>query len=395
MSDLSASVAQSMGAPEDLVVRSATARAAAQGVSVDDVLASWSGGAPVAASAAPAPAEPEPAPVDSAVAEPQPAPSAAAPILEPVAEPAVLAPAAVAVLEDEEPEEPIEAGSMRDRLSRSGRLGAILGAMFGVLAVVASTRFGLSATTLAGTEEAPQAVLLAEPSKLLLYAAVVSAVFGALVARTASVVPAWFDRRLEVRTSLRTSTIVGGGLGAVLGVAAAGVLVGLGEPVDQLSPEDPALVALGVVSTLVIVVAGGAVLGAVTAGLTQALALPAGLTEKEEAESDVIRHRLTTSYLMPLMVIVGILVMVLPFAYLLVSYHSMAPLIAIVAAAGILGFAGLSASRPGMRITVGEFFVAAIGIGVVVLFIVLLANAWSHGDDGGDHALGLVVTYLS
>lgn len=391
MSDLSASVAQAMGTPEDLVVRSATARAAAQGVSVDDVLASWSGGAPVAASAAPSPAEPEMAPAEAAPAEPEPAPAAA----EAVAEPAALAPIAVAVLEDEEPEESIEAGSMRDRLMRSGRIGAILGAMFGVLAVVASTRFGLSATTLAGTEDAPQAVLLAEPSKLLLYAAIVSAVFGALVARTASVVPAWFDRGLEVRTSLRTSTIAGGGLGAVLGVAAAGVLLGLGEPVDQLSPEDPALVALGVVSTLVTVVAGGAVLGAVTAGLTQALALPAGLTEAEEAESDVIKHRLATSYLMPLMVIVGILVLVLPFAYLLVSYHSMAPLIAMVAAAGILGFAGLSASRPGMRITVGEFFVAAIGIGVVLLFIVLLANAWSHGDEGGDHALGLVVTYLS
>ena len=55
MSDLVNKVAEILNAPVDLVQRSAEARAAASGVSVDDVLNSWAGGESVAVSAAPAP----------------------------------------------------------------------------------------------------------------------------------------------------------------------------------------------------------------------------------------------------------------------------------------------------------------------------------------------------
>jgi hypothetical protein len=54
MSDLVNKVAEILNAPVDLVQRSAEARAAASGVSVDDVLNSWAGGESVAASASPA-----------------------------------------------------------------------------------------------------------------------------------------------------------------------------------------------------------------------------------------------------------------------------------------------------------------------------------------------------
>jgi hypothetical protein len=67
MSDLVNKVAEILNAPVDLVQRSAEARAAASGVSVDDVLSSWAGGESVAASAAPAP-EKE-APVEEAIEE--------------------------------------------------------------------------------------------------------------------------------------------------------------------------------------------------------------------------------------------------------------------------------------------------------------------------------------
>ena len=51
MSDLVNKVAEILNAPVDLVQRSAEARAAASGVTVDDVLSSWAGGESVAASA--------------------------------------------------------------------------------------------------------------------------------------------------------------------------------------------------------------------------------------------------------------------------------------------------------------------------------------------------------
>ena len=64
MSDLVNKVAEILNAPVDLVQRSAEARAAASGVSVDDVLNSWAGGESVAASA-----PKEEAPVEEVAAE--------------------------------------------------------------------------------------------------------------------------------------------------------------------------------------------------------------------------------------------------------------------------------------------------------------------------------------
>ena len=60
MSDLVNKVAEILNAPVDLVQRSAEARAAASGVSVDDVLSSWAGGESVAP-CSPSPSLPLPA----------------------------------------------------------------------------------------------------------------------------------------------------------------------------------------------------------------------------------------------------------------------------------------------------------------------------------------------
>lgn len=88
MSDQLSAAAQAMGTPEDLVMRSARARAAATGTDVDTVLAAWAGGE--AAPAGSAPAEPEPAPEPTAepTSEPAPEPTPAAePEAAPAAEP--------------------------------------------------------------------------------------------------------------------------------------------------------------------------------------------------------------------------------------------------------------------------------------------------------------------
>ena len=69
MSELVNKVAEILNAPVDLVQRSAEARAAASGVSVDDVLSSWAGGESVAASAPKEEAPIEEAPKEEAVVE--------------------------------------------------------------------------------------------------------------------------------------------------------------------------------------------------------------------------------------------------------------------------------------------------------------------------------------
>lgn len=78
MSENLARAAEILGAPEILVQRSAEARAAADGISVDEVLAAWAGGgAPPSPSASAPAAAPEPSPVPAAAPEPAPVPAAA------------------------------------------------------------------------------------------------------------------------------------------------------------------------------------------------------------------------------------------------------------------------------------------------------------------------------
>ena len=95
MSDLVNKVAEILNAPVDLVQRSAEARAAASGVSVDDVLSSWAGGESVAASAPKEEAPVEEAPVEETFEE-------EAPVEEAVKE------TTKEVVEEAEPEEVVE-----------------------------------------------------------------------------------------------------------------------------------------------------------------------------------------------------------------------------------------------------------------------------------------------
>ncbi len=87
MSEILAAAAAALGAPEHLVERSAAARAAAEGVSVEELLAAWAGGAPAPSSGA-APA-PQPVPAAAPAAAPAPVMAASAPVM---AAPAALAP---------------------------------------------------------------------------------------------------------------------------------------------------------------------------------------------------------------------------------------------------------------------------------------------------------------
>lgn len=99
MSDVAAAAA-AMGLPESLVVRSAEARAAETGQSVDEILAAWAGGEAAPAAAEPAASEetsaPEPAPEAETTDEPEVAEPAAPEIVIETPQPDSPAPAAPA-----------------------------------------------------------------------------------------------------------------------------------------------------------------------------------------------------------------------------------------------------------------------------------------------------------
>jgi len=84
MSELLAAAAAALGAPEVLVARSAAARASATGVTVDEILAAWAGGA----AAPPAVAPTAPRPMEMAEVEEV---AVVAPVIAPIAEPVAAA----------------------------------------------------------------------------------------------------------------------------------------------------------------------------------------------------------------------------------------------------------------------------------------------------------------
>ena len=102
MSEFLEAAAQVVGAPAELVQRSAEARAAADGVSVDEVLQAWAGGG--SAPAPPAAAAPEPAPPEPAASPTPPSPAAPPPPPAPAAPaPAATAPPAATLVADGPP----------------------------------------------------------------------------------------------------------------------------------------------------------------------------------------------------------------------------------------------------------------------------------------------------
>ncbi len=87
---------------------------------------------------------------------------------------------------------------------------------------------------------------------------------------------------MQLANSKAATVWLGAVIGLVLGVVAAVMLTGFGTPVEG---ADPPLVQLPVLSTLFVMVVGGAVLGAATALVPQVLSGGGGGTPKRSRRS--------------------------------------------------------------------------------------------------------------
>ena len=367
------------GAPEHLVERSAEARAQAQGVAVEEVLAAWSGGeelvevpapvqeAPVAPVAGPAPLVPQ-APVLAA-------PSPATVVVETAA-------AAVEILEEEDVE-PVEPAPLADRIRLGAKVGAALGAALGLLAIVVAAPLllgRLSETTAAGgpAVEVTWTMVVA--------IAAIWAVTGAVITMAARGAGRFRSPAYDTDATALGSVFSGGFIGLVLGAGLGGVLFATAES----SLSGTKLIVIGPVMVLG-VLAAGSVLGAVIGGIGQALAQPAALAGAEAEEADTVKRRLTDALALPVVATLVIVVIVVSFGSLLVRFSDFAPLLAILVAIGTVAFAALMASHPNLRVTKGEVLVAAAGVGVVLLMLALIATAVTgdegHEEEPADHAL--------
>lgn len=250
-----------MGIPAELVERSAAARAEADGTSMDDILAAWAGDAPP-----PEPsADPEPQPETETQAEPEPEPEGEAePAPSPVAvldEPEV--PAGPATEAEPEPEEDLEPVPLGIRARTAVRIGAWTGAALGVIAFLVASAFWAPNTA---TLEEAGPVVQVNPNSIIIGAALVSVVFGAVVAGMSRAATGWSNPAMQLSGSKAGTVWLGAAIGLVLGVVAGGMLQGFGTAVEG---ADPPLVQLPVLATLIVLVIGGAILGALTALVPQ------------------------------------------------------------------------------------------------------------------------------
>lgn len=373
MTDLLESASTALGTPRELVQRSAAARAAADGTSVDDILAAWAGDAPPPA---PATAEPEPE------AEAEAPESEAAPDVEVEAEPAAAAvieeappPAPAAVEYEPDVEEALEPVPLATRVKTAVRIGAWTGAALGVVGFLVSSAFW-APNAIAPPDSSP--VVHIGPGSLLLGMALVSVVFGAIVAGMSRAATAWTNPAMELSSSKAATAWIGAALGLTLGLVGGAMLNGFGT---QVEGSDPALVQLPVLSTLFVMIIGGAILGAVTALVPQLLGVPVAVDDSDADEVQTVKGRLRNAVSIPVAGLLMLILLVLPFAFALIESNHVAPgvggaIVAIIAAGGVLGFAALAGSRPEMKISFGDLMVAVIGIGVILLIIisVLFAN---------------------
>jgi hypothetical protein len=367
VSDLLEAAAAALGTPSALVQRAAAARAAADGASTEDILTAWSGGAP-----SPRPTQ-APQPVDDpapeAAAEPSPSPVA---VLDP---PPLIDPTPIPVILEEAVEEDLEPVALSARVKTAVRVGAWTGAALGVIAFLVAASFWAPDAVL-GEDGRP--TVLATPRGTLIGAALVSILFGALVASLSRAAASWHNPSMQLTSSRSSTGWIGAATGLVLGVAAGAVMAGLGTPIEGSEPE---IVQLPVLATFAVMLIGGAILGGLTAAIPQFFGTPVAVDDTDHDEVAEVRGRIGHAVTIPLAAVLLLALLVLPFAFtLLEANHLVAnggALIAIVTAGGILGFAALAGSKPNMRVTFGEVMVALLGIGTVVA-IILSVLAFRH-----------------
>lgn len=393
MSDLLQAASEALDTPPELVRRSAAARAEANGTSIDEILAAWSGGEAVSA-----PPPEEAATEDDAPAEvaPAQAPVEEAAIPEPVSAPVMVAspePAPATASEPEVEVEPLEPVPLRTRVKTAVRIGAWTGAALGVLGFLAASAFW---APLAAVLPDTGPVIQVQPTSLMIGMALVSVVFGAVVAGMSRAATGWTNPAMNLSGSKSATIWLGAGAGLLLGLVAGAVLAGLGT---QVEASDPIVTQLPVLSTLLVMVIGGAILGGVTALVPQILGVPVAVGESED-EVVVVKRRLGNAMGIPLVGLLILAVLVLPFAYALIESNHLAPgsggaIVAILAASGILGFAALAGNKPEMRISMGDLVVAVIGIGVVLIIVIsVLFYTGGEGEHEEEHAEEAALTLI-
>jgi hypothetical protein len=283
---------------------------------------------------------------------------------------------------------------MGRRIKTAVRVGAWIGAALGLVGFLVASAFWAD-TTAVIPDTGP--VVTVDSTGVLIGAALVSIIFGAIVAGLSRAAAASTNPAMQLSGSKTSTAWIGAVMGLILGVVA-GILLtaGFGTAIEG----GEGLTQLPVLATLAVMVASGAILGAVTSLVPQLFGTPVAVADGDQEEVTEVKRRLGQAVSIPMAAAVILLLLVLPFAYLLIRSNELTSgggaVIAVLVASGILGFAALAGSQPQMRITGGDLLVAMVGIGTVLLILVavLLINSGEGSEEGASEGQTPVVVQI-
>jgi MFS family permease len=281
----------------------------------------------------------------------------------------------------EQPPEEIEPVPMARRIRTATRVGAWTGAALGLFGFLVATTWWAADVSVTG-DETYSPVIQADSTAVIIAAALVSLLFGAVVAGLSRAAAGWTNPGMRLSNSPRSTAWLGAFLGLALGVIAGALLTSsFGTEIEGAD----GLIQLPVLPTLSIMIIGGAVLGAVTAAASQVVGVPVAIPEGDDREIETMKTRLSGAIGIPLASLLLLLLLVLPFAWTLIQSNRLAAggaaIVATLTAIGVLTFASLAGSKPNMKISFGEFMVAVVGIGVVIVIVLLTLSVVNQAED--------------
>ena len=280
--------------------------------------------------------------------------------------------------------EPVEAAPLGDRIRTAGRVGAGLGLVTAILVALFGSSWLLPRSGASEVEGGFDTILEVISGWVITGSALIGIAVGLAVAATTRVVAGLASPGMRLVSSSVVTGVVGAVAGGLVGAVIGALVVGSGAPSDL----DPTIQIVPVFPALLWTMFGWVAGGWAIAALVQSLGVPAGVDDLESEETGEVKRRLTSAFGIPALAALALLLFIVPMAFIFIQFPSFAPLLAGIISVGILGFASLAASRPGMRITTGEFLAAAAGIGVVLLILVsvLLVQGGGHGEEEGEEA---------
>jgi MFS family permease len=285
------------------------------------------------------------------------------------------------VLDEPEPEKRLEPIPLGRRVRTAVRVGAWTGAGLGLVGFVVASAGWAASATVTGEGPAFTPVIQVNSNNVIIGAALVSVVFGAVAASLSRAAAAWANPGMRLSSSPSSTAWLGVLIGLLLGVVAGAALTsGFGVPVEGVE----GMTQMPVLPTLAVMLIGGAVLGGLTAAVTQALGVPVSVPEEDDEEVQTVKRRLGSAIGIPLTGLILLLLLVLPFAWALIESNHLvtggAAIVGILTATGILTFATLG-GRPNVKLSFGEVMVALVGIATVIVFILAVFFAMSPDEE--------------